>query len=50
MCDRCVEIDDRVEQLRKLGSRILDPETLRSIDVLIRELEIQKAALHFPDQ
>jgi hypothetical protein len=46
MCARCVEIDEKIEHFRVLSSRLLDPKTLRSIDILIEELEAKKVALH----
>jgi hypothetical protein len=46
MCAKCVEIDKRIEHLKMLHSRLLDPQTLRSIEILIEALEAKKVALH----
>ena len=44
MCYRCIEIDERIDHLEKLGARRLDPRTLRSIELLIEHLVARKAA------
>jgi hypothetical protein len=46
MCARCVEIDKRIAHFQELRGRLLDPQTLRSLEILIEELESKKAALH----
>ena len=46
MCHLCTEIDKKIDHFKEMASRGLSPETVRSIDILIAELEVQKAALH----
>jgi hypothetical protein len=46
MCAKCVEIDKRIEHFKKLHERLLEAQTLRSIEILIEELEAKKASLH----
>jgi hypothetical protein len=47
MCHLCVEIDRNIANLADMADRG-SPETGRSIDILIAELQDRKAALH-PD-
>jgi hypothetical protein len=49
MCDKCVELDGKIEHYRSLSSRITDQPTLDGIKKLIEEMNAQKAALH-PEQ
>ena len=49
MCDKCTELDDKIEQYRRIASSIGDQFTVDRIKVVIAELEAQKAALH-PEQ
>ena len=46
MCEKCTEIDRRLERLRYLQGRLTDPQTLDGIVTLLAELEAQKKALH----
>jgi sulfur relay (sulfurtransferase) complex TusBCD TusD component (DsrE family) len=46
MCDKCVELDGKIEHYRSLSSRITDQPTLDGIKKL---MNAQKAALH-PEQ
>jgi hypothetical protein len=46
MCAKCVEIDKRIEHFKKLHERLLEAQTLRSIEILIEELEAKKVSLH----
>ena len=46
MCSKCDEIDIKIERLRNLGGRMLDPQTLKGIAELIAGLEAEKAVLH----
>jgi hypothetical protein len=47
MCYLCVEIDRNIANFADMADRG-SPETARSIDILIAELQARKAALH-PD-
>ena len=49
MCDKCVELDRKIEHYRHLSSRITDQPMLDGIEELIERAEAQKAALH-PEQ
>jgi hypothetical protein len=46
MCDKCVEIDKRIEHYRDIAARLLDPLTIERIAELIAELVAEKALLH----
>jgi hypothetical protein len=46
MCDKCVELDKKIEHYRRIASSINDQFTVDRIKELIAELEAQKAALH----
>jgi hypothetical protein len=45
MCAKCVEIDKRIAHFQELRGRLLDPQTLRSLEILIEELKATKVAL-----
>jgi hypothetical protein len=49
MCEKCVELDKKLEQYRRIASSITDQLTLDRINKVIRETVAQKAKLH-PDQ
>lgn len=49
MCEKCVEIDAKIERYRMVQSRILDRIAVDGIANLIAELLAKKAELH-PDQ
>jgi len=49
MCEKCVELDSKIEHYRDLSSRIDDQLTLDGINELIERMKAEKAALH-PDQ
>jgi hypothetical protein len=49
MCDKCVEIDGKIEHYQRLSSNITDQRTLDGIKELIERMKAQKAALH-PEQ
>lgn len=46
MCEKCVEIDEKVDRYRSLASRILDSLTIEGIEALIAELLALKEQLH----
>ena len=46
MCHVCVDIDKKIDRFRELARSVQDPKTIKSIDILIAELEARKAALH----
>jgi hypothetical protein len=49
MCDRCVELDSKIEHYQHMASRIIDPDILDGIQKLIKRMKAEKAAFH-PEQ
>jgi hypothetical protein len=49
MCEKCAELDNKIEHYQHLSSRITDQPTLDGIKELIGQMKAQKAALH-PEQ
>jgi hypothetical protein len=49
MCEKCVELDSKIEHYRLLASRSTDQPILDGIKQLIGRMKAQKAALH-PEQ
>jgi hypothetical protein len=49
MCDKCVELDEKIERCRRLLSWVADQITTDRINALIEELQTQRAKLH-PEQ
>ena len=47
MCEKCTELDAKIEHYRRLSSRLTDQPTLEGIEKLIEQMKAQKAALHF---
>ena len=46
MCERCIELDRKVDHLKEVSGRVLDQQTLDGINGLIAKLEAEKRALH----
>jgi len=46
MCDKCIQLDKKIEHYERLASGIADELTLERIRELMREMRAQKAALH----
>jgi hypothetical protein len=46
MCEKCVELDSKIQHYRVLASRITDQPILDGIKHLIEQMQAQKAALH----
>jgi hypothetical protein len=46
MCHKCVEIDQKIAHFKELARSVGDPQTVRSIDILIAEMGARKDALH----
>ncbi len=46
MCERCGEIESKIEHYRSLSSFITDQRTLEAIKLLINQLKAEKQALH----
>jgi hypothetical protein len=49
MCEKCVELDGKIERYKRLSSGVTDQPTLDGIKALIEQINAQKAALH-PDE
>jgi hypothetical protein len=46
VCDRCVELDCKIEHYHRPASRFTDQALLDGIKELIEQAKVQKAALH----
>ena len=46
MCERCVELDDKIEHYQRMASKTTDPDLLDGIQKLIKRMKGQKALLH----
>jgi hypothetical protein len=46
MCEKCVQIDQKIERYRSVVRSITDQLTVDGVKKLIAGLEAQKAALH----
>jgi hypothetical protein len=46
MCDKCDELDKKIEHYHRLASQITDQQFNERANKLIAELEAEKAALH----
>jgi hypothetical protein len=46
MCEKCEELDKRIEHYRQLAARVDDPLLTEGVGKLIEEIEAQKAAFH----
>jgi hypothetical protein len=46
MCEKCVEIDKKIERFRLITRQILDPAFNEAAERQVAELEAEKAALH----
>jgi hypothetical protein len=49
MCEKCKELDGRIERYQQLARNITDERALDGIQRLVAELKAEKAALH-PEQ
>jgi hypothetical protein len=49
MCDKCAELDKKIEHYRRMLLSIGDQITIERIEALIADLKTQKATLH-PEQ
>jgi hypothetical protein len=46
MCEKCIELDRKIEHYQRLASSIIDQRTIDGIDQLIKNMEAEKARLH----
>jgi hypothetical protein len=49
VCDKCNEIDDKIERYRRFAQAVPNPEFVDRLNALIKDLEQEKAALHPED-
>lgn len=49
MCDKCVELDERMGRLRTIAAQSMDAATIAAANELIQEMEARKRAFH-PEQ
>jgi hypothetical protein len=49
VCEKCVQLDSKIEHYRVLASRLTDQPLLDGIKELIEQMQAEKAALH-PEQ
>jgi hypothetical protein len=46
MCDKCKELDQRIEQYGRLSQSVTDQPTIDRFQEVIRDLHDQKLSLH----
>jgi hypothetical protein len=46
MCDKCQELEKKIERYRTLATRLFDQPTIETINKLIEEMQAEKAGLH----
>jgi hypothetical protein len=46
MCEKCAELDRKIELLRRMIENLVDPETIRAARDLTKIMEAEKARLH----
>jgi hypothetical protein len=50
MCEKCRELDDKIERYSRIAQSITDEWTVERIKVLIDELNAEKERLHPKEQ
>ena len=50
MCDKCQELEKKIERYRRLASSINDQLTIDRFNQRIKETEAEKAKLHLEQQ
>jgi hypothetical protein len=50
MCQKCVEVDEKIERYERLSSKVEDECMLVGIKELLERLKGEKAALHPPQR
>ncbi len=48
MCDRCIELDEKIDLYRQLSTWVIESETRRGIETLVQKYQVDKTALHPP--
>lgn len=49
MCEKCIEIDAKIEHYQRLSSMVTDQATLDAIKKLVKQMKAEKVTLH-PEQ
>ena len=49
MCWQCDEINREIDHYRGLSTRTSDKQSIKSLDILIANLETEKTGLHSPE-
>ena len=49
MCDKCQELENKIQRYRRLAFSVNDQLTIDRINQLIKDIEAEKTKLH-PDQ
>jgi len=49
MCDKCIELDAKIERYQYISRMLTDQQTLDGIQKLVEQMKVEKAALH-PEQ
>jgi hypothetical protein len=50
MCEKCRELDDRIEHYQQIAKNVLDERTADGIKSLVGELKAQRAALQLEEK
>ena len=50
MCDKCHELEKKIERYRRLAFSINDQLTIDQLNQLINDMEAEKAKLHLDQQ
>ena len=50
MCDKCQELEKKIERYRRLAFSINDQLTIDQLNQLINDMEAEKAKLHLDQQ
>jgi hypothetical protein len=50
MCEKCIELDGKIDHYRRLAWRVTDPRTVDGINELIEKMMTEKVALHAEQQ
>jgi hypothetical protein len=50
MCDKCVELDEKIAHYERIRSSINDQLTIDRIKELVEQMQAQKSDLHPDDQ
>jgi hypothetical protein len=46
VCERCNEIDNKIERYKRMAKMINDRAALQAIDTIVADLEAQRLTLH----